>query len=135
MRRRKAAYSSFSTTDRRRFSVNGLLTADACSGRWLGEVMGAVARVLTGLLDRAHGSQDLPGPVDVGLGVGGAYAGDGHSGGGSQVGQPIRAGAGQLASVSQQYPDIAVGLIPAMAGVLKCCQKRIAGLRGRVRVT
>ena len=74
--------------------------------------------------------QDLLSGVGVLGGVGGAYAGDGHSGGGGQVGEPVGAGAGQLPRVGQEDADIAVGLVPAVAGIVKGGQDRIGGGRG-----
>ena len=84
-------------------------------------------------MSEADVPQDVPGGADIVAGVGGADAGDGHAGGGGQVGQLVGAGGRQLAGVGEQDADIAVGLVAAGAGGTEGGQDGIAGLPGAYR--
>jgi hypothetical protein len=88
--------------------------------------MDASPRALVVFPDPSRRPQHLLSAVDVLRGIGGADAGNGHPGGGGQVGKPVRAGTGQLARIGQEDADIAVGLVPAVAGLLEGGQHRIA---------
>jgi hypothetical protein len=92
--------------------------------------MAAVLRVLSVGLSAADLVHDPPGGVDVGGGVASADAGDGFAGGLGEVGEPVGAGGGQLAGVSEQDADVAVSLVAAVAGSAQGGQHRIIVLPG-----
>src|SRR5690349_20313614 len=87
--------------------------------------MTAVLESVSGGLESANAVDDAAGGVDVGGGVGGPDTGQGPAGGLGEVGEPVGARRGQLASVGEQDADVAVGLVAAGAGGAQGGQDRI----------
>src|SRR5689334_4218125 len=93
--------------------------------------MTAVPGALGGVVSAVDVAHDAPGGVDISGGVGGPDSGDGLAGGFGQVGEPVGAGGGQLAGVSEQDADVMVSLVPADTGSAQSGQDGISGLPGR----
>jgi hypothetical protein len=74
--------------------------------------------------------QDALSTFDVLTGVGDADTGDRHSGCGRQISQTVRTRAAQFAGIGKEYPDVTIGLVPAVAGLTQGAKYGIAGLVG-----